>query len=315
MSNHRKTDQPSPTIVGPRPPSSGNKKISVPNGIEQALTLAAINPQWRSRILANAPQAVQDAGIHLTESEKAIVQSLPPTVLEKMIGSFTPKVPSTLNSILAAGVASAALLATSSCGHEKGPPTTGIRPDLPPPQNTQSAGDQAQTNALSWTRSLPETLAESKKSNRAVVVFFEEPKTDVVVIAGMFLGPEGLRLVGTPEVRQAVREANLLNAKVSKTDGPTERAAYEALIKTYALQDKLPAVVILTPDGSELAKVAPLMELAPLIEAIRQTPPLLAKWIASQREVSTPPATRGIQPGTPSPAGCPPDVPPSKDKK
>jgi hypothetical protein len=79
-----------------------------------------------------------------------------------------------------------------------------------------------------------------------------------------------------------------------------DKLAYDAFCTKYSLAD-YPTVVFLAPDGSELSKLVQPRDEAQLVEAVKAVPPLLAKWIAGQRQRQEAPP--------PPPAGVRPDVP------
>ena len=134
MTTHRQVDEPSPTIVGPRPAEGSGGKVSIPQGLERLLTLAGISAEWRERVLADPLAAAGEAGIELSGSEAAILKATPRPALEQMCDSFGRRHGGVSLGKAAAGLAAAALLATglSGCG-DRMPPAGGARPDVPPP--------------------------------------------------------------------------------------------------------------------------------------------------------------------------------------
>jgi hypothetical protein len=349
MTEHRQVDEPSPTIVGPRPAEGAGGKLSIPQGMERLLTLAGISADWREKVLADPLAAAAEAKIELSASERAILGSVPRAVLEGMAASFARKHGGLGLGKLAAGAAAAALLAgtayaaapaagggvradePSASTREGMPAPTGIRPDVP-----------EEAPAVLWMTSLDDALAQAKKDNRAVMAVFlpptfmgvpakpppptrgissDEPKVSVA--------EKSYKVVQTDskEFRSAVKNANLLAVRVAPPVGnPVDPdmkarkaydealAAYQATLKKYALaEDKLPAVVFLAPDGSELAKLVQPDDESVFVKTIGEVPPKLAKWITDQR-VREPgqEATDGIRPDLPATKGIRPDIPEGK---
>ena len=313
----------------------------MPRGIERLLTLAGLSAEWRGKVLADPLAAADEAKIELSESERAILKSTPRGYLEQMADSLACSHGRPVMSVAAAGVAAAALLATglSGCGDGCSPATEGIRPDIPsskpaepPPERvTQGARPNVPPEAppVQWLASLDEALAEAKKSNRAAMAVFLIPPEQLPAPdpnRGISV-EEASQMVcssDSKEFRLAVKGANLVAVKVAKPIPPFDAkakteltdkergllkdyqkrlAAYEAVLKKYGLDGdgKLPTVVFLAPDGSELSKLARPTEEAKLIEAIKAVPPQLAKWIADQRkpEPPAPPPSAGTRPPPP----------------
>jgi hypothetical protein len=136
MTDENTIDEPGPTVVGPQPAKrEGGRKIQVPRGLEKLVALAKLSPEWREKVLTAPLAAADESELELSESERAIIKSVPRTSLEQMIDSFGEKLPEPRKfSRMAAGAAAAALLATSltGCNDEPKPPApTGSRPDVP----------------------------------------------------------------------------------------------------------------------------------------------------------------------------------------
>ena len=368
MTTHRQVDEPSPTIVGPRPAEGASGKLSIPQGLERLLTLAGISAEWRSRVLADALNAAAEAKIELSESERAILKSIPRSALEAMVASFGRRHGGASYGKLAAGAAAAALLAGSAFAGEIPAAPGGIRADEPPPQPAKE-GVPAPTGirpdvpeeapAVLWLTVLDDALVQARKSNRAVMAVFLSPKAGGSWDeSGLLRSPDGVPvaiagnmayrvseeaksqricLAGSKDCRAAVKNADLVAVKLAKLVKPrdftrddtpeqiakleAEHKAYEKASKTYeeafkkyALDaKKLPAVVWLAPDGSELSKVVQPDDEAVFVKLIKEVPPQLAKWINDQRKPEVaPPATDGIRPDTPATKGIRPDLPEGK---
>jgi len=213
-------------------------------------------------------------------------------------------------------------------------PLGGIRPDVP-----EEAGP------VLWMTALDDALAQAKKSNRAVMAVFmvakpfEEHTIQAVRGAMAYratVGEQSQQLIfkDSKELRGAVKSADLVAVKLAKPAKPREftkddtaeqiaqleaehkayekaSKVYEEAFKKYALDEKkLPAVVWLAPDGSELSKVVQPDDEAVFVKLIREVPPQLAKWVTEQRKHQPPPdAEGGIRPDLPPTRGIRPDVP------
>jgi hypothetical protein len=219
----------------------------------------------------------------------------------------------------------------------------GIRPDIP-----------EEAPPVLWMTELEDALAQANKDKRAVMAVFLSPSVVQVEQEDMPVAVIGARayrvteeqksqricLSDSKEFRTAVKKANLAAVKIAKPAKPPtlgmnataeeigraeaaqkvyERAAkaYEAAIQKYGLDEKkLPAVVWLAPDGSELSKAVQPDDEKIFVKLIGDAPPLLAKWITEQRkQQELRRATDGIRPDEPVTKGSRPDVPLAPDGK
>ncbi len=135
MTDANTVNEPAPTVVGPQPAArEGGRRIQVPRGLEKLVALARLSPEWREKVVSDPLAAAGEAELELSESEQAIVKSVPGSSLSQMIDSFGARLPEAAKfGRMAAGAAAAALLATAltGCGDDRGPAPTGIRPDTP----------------------------------------------------------------------------------------------------------------------------------------------------------------------------------------
>ena len=136
------------TIVGGRPPGD-DVRIPVPMGIERVLRKAAVNEDFRHKLLEDRAAALEASGLALTPSERAILLGAPEDQLASMIEQIAPADP-TRRSLLrrlaaAAGIAlfGAGLAGSgSSCKRDEEEamkeaitgirPEQKVRPDEPP---------------------------------------------------------------------------------------------------------------------------------------------------------------------------------------
>jgi hypothetical protein len=129
------TEVPSPrtTIVGGRPPDEGAKLPPVPTGIQELLRLASVDCDFRRKLIESRGQVAGAAGVSLTRSEEAVLQSVPAQQLELMIESVPPTPPDRrgfLRGVAASAVTVLGGAALASCPG----PVGGARPDPPPPR-------------------------------------------------------------------------------------------------------------------------------------------------------------------------------------
>jgi hypothetical protein len=115
------------TIVGGRPPGSGQPIGPVPRGIEVLVKKAAVDPEFKAVLLGQRAEAAGAIGLALDPAEAMMLRAVPAAQLEAIIAR-TEVAQEHRRAFLgsAAAVMLAALgLATPGCG--------GIRPDQPSP--------------------------------------------------------------------------------------------------------------------------------------------------------------------------------------
>lgn len=147
------------TIVGGRPPGSGQKVGQIPRGIEVLVKKASVDPEFRQRLLEDRDGAAEQIGLTLDPAEVMMLRATPAAQLEAIIDRTT--VPQHQRRAFL-GKAAAATLAALCAGQAieapariPSPPggarvempapkkmgATGIRPDQPrprPPQPVQN---------------------------------------------------------------------------------------------------------------------------------------------------------------------------------
>ncbi len=127
------------TIVGSRPPGSGQPIGHVPRGIEVLVKKAAVDAEFKKLLLDKRAEAAQEIGLQLEPAEALMLGAVPAPQLERIIARTT--VPEEHRRAFL-GQAAAAMLAAlgvilPGCGptpvrEPKPPRVQGIRPDLPP---------------------------------------------------------------------------------------------------------------------------------------------------------------------------------------
>ncbi len=136
------------TIVGGRPPGSGQPIGEIPRGIEVLVKKAAVDPEFKIVLLERRAAAAAEIGLELQPAEAAMLAAVTAPQLEAIIARTT--VPQEFRRAFL-GKAAAAMLATfglvTSAGCPLGsqpdrPPTKGIAPDRPPTKTTGIAPDR-----------------------------------------------------------------------------------------------------------------------------------------------------------------------------
>lgn len=74
------------TIVGGRPPGSGQPLGSIPRGIEILVKKAAVDPEFKSVLLARRESAADEIGLELAPTEVMMLRAVPNEQLEAIVG-------------------------------------------------------------------------------------------------------------------------------------------------------------------------------------------------------------------------------------
>lgn len=138
------------TIVGGQPTVRTKSSLPIPEGIEKLIQRAAADSRFRSLMYADREEAARSARIKLTETEKAVLLSIPDAQLTAIIENTEVPAQSARRSFLRAALGGvgawlAGLLGagatTGGCRRREGPPVEGIRPDIPPPREDEEESD------------------------------------------------------------------------------------------------------------------------------------------------------------------------------
>lgn len=96
MGDDERTAKPDLTIVGGQPSKRRHRfdgKIKVPVGLEKALYLAANDREFRARLLEDWRVALEERGVTLRPSERAVLEASTPRMLARMIDGIVPSNP------------------------------------------------------------------------------------------------------------------------------------------------------------------------------------------------------------------------------
>ena len=128
------------TIVGGRPPGSGQSVGDIPRGIEVLVKKAAVDADFKTLLLERRAAAAEEIGLQLEPAEALMLAAAPREQLEAVIAQthvpeehrrvFLGKAAAAMLAVLGAAVAAGLL--TSAGVRARRPPTKGIEPDLPP---------------------------------------------------------------------------------------------------------------------------------------------------------------------------------------
>ena len=111
-------------------------------GVEKVIILAALDDEFRAKLLGDRAAALDSCGEELTGSERAVLEGIPASHLEEAIGNA--EVPEPARNAFLRGIAAGAgalallgaVLAGAGCS-DKGPIVTGTRPDREHIEETQ----------------------------------------------------------------------------------------------------------------------------------------------------------------------------------
>jgi hypothetical protein len=120
------------TIVGGRPPGSGQPVGKIPRGIEILLKKASIDPAFRELLLGDRAAAAQSIGLTLDPAEVLMLTATPAEQLQAIIAQTVVPHEHRRAFLGQAAAAMLAALGAVTSGCEGQAPTKGIRPDGPP---------------------------------------------------------------------------------------------------------------------------------------------------------------------------------------
>lgn len=136
------------TIVGGRPPGSGQTIGDVPRGVEILIKKAAVDPTFKKLLLENRARAAEAIALTLSAAEEAMLEAVPEAQLHAIVAN-TKVSPGLRPAFLgcAAGVMLAALggAGCKSRAPENTPyppPSTGINPDIPKIAETAASAEE-----------------------------------------------------------------------------------------------------------------------------------------------------------------------------
>ena len=105
-------------------------EVQVPVNIEKALLLAAEDRSFLNALLDDRQLALEESGIRLTESEKAILNALPETMIQTLVSRLKPSTQRNrkfVRNVAAATVIGGMIIATATAGCDS--QTKGCDPD------------------------------------------------------------------------------------------------------------------------------------------------------------------------------------------
>jgi hypothetical protein len=132
------TASPRKTIVGGRPPEARRDLPPVPTGIQRLLRLAASDPEFRTKLLAERDTVAPAVGVELTATERLVLRAASVEQLDAMAEHLPPVAPRRDFIRQTAATAAALIGGPALLGCESCTPTRGAQPDEPPPRPTQS---------------------------------------------------------------------------------------------------------------------------------------------------------------------------------
>jgi hypothetical protein len=157
------------TIVGGRPPGSGQSVGDIPRGIEVLVKKAAVDADFKTLLLERRAAAAEEIGLQLEPAEALMLAAAPREQLEAVIAQthvpeehrrvFLGKVAAAMLAVL--GVAAATIALTATAG-QRARSTKGIQPDRPPerPKRIEPSAGQPADRMLDYPRVCPEKLSD-----------------------------------------------------------------------------------------------------------------------------------------------------------
>lgn len=183
------------TIMRSWPPGNGPNSVAVPRGIEVLIKKAAVDREFRERLIEQRGGPAADIGLELDPAENAMLSVIPGEQLAQIIGQTT--VPLEQRRVFLGRIAAAMLAVLGAglagCQRTRGvqpdhPATEGIRPDRPersrtntepvvlPPQDTVGIRpDRPTTNSSSQPATRGIQPVAPPRDTRTVITLGNQP--------------------------------------------------------------------------------------------------------------------------------------------
>ncbi len=117
------------TIVGGRPPGSGQSLGEIPRGIDVLIKKASVDPAFKQLLLEKRAEAAEEIGLTLDPAEAMMLRVVPDNQLQSIIAQT--RVPDAHRRAFLGKAAAAMLAALGVFAPGCNPAPTGERPDLP----------------------------------------------------------------------------------------------------------------------------------------------------------------------------------------
>ena len=176
------------TIVGGRPPGSGQSVGDIPRGIEVLVKKAAVDADFKTLLLERRAAAAEEIGLQLEPAEALMLAAAPREQLEAVIAQtsvpeehrrvFLGKAAAAMLAVLGAAAVAASLLSPAGVRARR-EATKGIQPDRPPqrPERVEpSHGDRPPPPEGRVYR--PPVQPDTSKGIRPDRPWEEEPKSN-----------------------------------------------------------------------------------------------------------------------------------------
>jgi len=120
------------TIVGGRPPGSGQGLGPIPRGIEVLVKKASVDPEFKALLFEKRAEAAEQIGLELDAAEVMMLRAVPDEQLEAIIDRTDVPGQHRRAFLGTAATAMLAALGVITGGCEMESPSKGVRPDYPP---------------------------------------------------------------------------------------------------------------------------------------------------------------------------------------
>ncbi len=232
------------TIVGGRPPGGGKDLGRVPRGIEVLMKKAAVDPQFRSRLLETRAEAAAEIGLELSDAESRMLRALPQAQLEAAIERTA--VPEEHRRVFLGKVAAAMLAAIGAGGADLalGMGVRGIRPDSPGPPEAVRLTDAERKICEVIAEQTGHDVAESFQSATLAGLQMDERRRDELrkALQAAFdveLPAETFDAIGVlPQLHNYIRVSHAVIEAVGEV-APTARADDAAIARGTRLEADL----------------------------------------------------------------------------
>ena len=172
-------------LGGDKPPRDAQRPSSVPRGIEKLLVLASQSKRLRLELVESRDQLAESAQVELTDSEKAILRSIPAAQIEAMVDNMPPQPPARREFLRRAAASTVALLggpalaqlALTGCEDRNCYPVRGMTTDNPETRATSEAMFETERAVSTAEQATDET---GEGTGQELVPELQWPDTDPV---------------------------------------------------------------------------------------------------------------------------------------
>lgn len=239
---------PHKTIVGGRPDNNGTLLKGFPSGIQKLMLSASLNDEIRSEVIGNPGEAAKKYNIELTDSEFAILSSIPEKQIKSMIEGLENNPNIHRRDFLFKSAAAVVAVAASALGvnAQDYPVSKGISPDRPGNEHITTRGIDLDVPPLTWYNSLDQAMKDAQKNKQVVIAVFQRSKEFISKTMPSEAEIHSIRIceMNSAELRRLIFKYRFITVSVTN----------EKTAKKYKIKD-FPTILFLSSTNKELGRI------------------------------------------------------------